>query len=35
MSKPGFGSNWERYLGEAQHYVDQYLNDKSARTDGG
>jgi len=35
MSKPGFGSNWERYLGEAQHYVDQYLNDKGARTDGG
>jgi len=35
MSKPGFGSNWERYLGEAQHYVDQYLNDMGARTDGG
>ncbi|ORY28533.1 hypothetical protein LY90DRAFT_705678 [Neocallimastix californiae] len=30
-----FGSNWKRYLGEAQTYVDQYLNDKSARTDAG
>jgi hypothetical protein len=35
MSKPGFGSNWERYYNEAQVYVDQYLNDKSARTDAG